>query len=317
MSFKRKLEDFLPQQGIANYHYQNYPHSSFDSLQQISSFNEGHDGSFDDSWKRRRCWEVENGNFSKPSHFSVSSTSAFQSTHNAHRTSTTSTAMNIFAVSQTSHYSNFNRGRSLGNDEGDTDQDNTPASINSQHSVFASQFMYQQQLSSCGLAMDIEDIDFELQNTAMQDDEYDTHSSKRVTWFDRIRQNRTNRTAENVLVTDRHCVIPSDDKGKNSSRSHLDSSNRESQQDPSASCKYCLRSVVSGNPTTSTITAASSSEQAGGYLSCHYCDRMCCANTCLRPCELCHGLFCGVCSTTDYMSAYERYLCLECHHQSN
>lgn len=331
MSTKRKLEDFLPQQGLAHYQNPNYPHVSVNGLPQFSphsslaaSFHEEYDCSFDDSLndslKRRCCREEENPNLSKPSHFSVSSTSAFHSTSHTHRTLTVaSSSMNMFAVSQKSLSDNFHY-RPLGNDEGVTDLDNTPASLNNQqsHFKFSSQCTYQPQSLSHGLAMDIEEVDSEFQDCAMHDDGYDSHSLNRVAWFDRIRRNRTNRTAENVLNTSRHYAFPPTEKPimSNNIPSHPDSICSSLNQTPAASCMYCLRQFQTA-PVHATSSMTTTAGQAGGYLSCHYCDRMCCAETCLRLCELCHGLFCGVCSTTNYQSAYERYLCLECHQRSN
>lgn len=84
-----------------------------------------------------------------------------------------------------------------------------------------------------------------------------------------------------------------------SQRSMLSSAPQALTQSP---CMYCLRASL---PTSSYAPIS-------GKAHCSHCDRLCCTDTCLQTCAHCHSVFCGVCSTTDYSTAFERALCLEC-----
>lgn len=236
-------------------------------------------GSMD--YKRRRpCWEGEL-TMAQRGQFSISSTSAF------HSTSLRSPISSIHSFSQTPSSNQFQ-----GFDDGDTDAELTPASLGG-NPISSSHAM-------SGTGMDFDDPAAD----AMDEDEC-PHSLSQSSWFYRLgsrRSSRTAKTAENVLFTSRHYVFPPNGPTAVPSSGQVPTA-------PTSSCMYCLRQYVTGPPSLMLPAAANTT---GGYLSCNYCDRVCCAETCLRTCESCHGSFCGVCSTTDYSSAFERFICLDC-----
>lgn len=241
-------------------------------------------GSMD--YKRRRpCWEGELS-MAQRGQFAISSTSAF------HATSLRSPNSSMHIFSQTPSSNQFQ-----GFDDGDTDAELTPASLG--NTVPSSSHVL------CGTDMDFDEVDSYPAAEAMDEDAC-PRSLSQSSWFDRLassrRTSRTAKTAENVLFTSRHYVFPPNGPTAVPSAGHVSAA-------PTSSCMYCLRQYVTGPP---SLMLPATANTTGGYLSCNYCDRVCCAETCLRTCESCHGSFCGVCSTTDYSSAFERFICLDC-----
>lgn len=322
-SQKRKLEatDAQPQIGFS------FPQHNFANLSQQK------DNSFlcsSEVKRRRQCWEGDHStNQAQPpvrNSFSISPTSAFNATNGAtiQRTPLAAAAAAALQFQYTPYNSSsssvsahqYNISSSFGQttiDEGDTDHDSTPASLMSRQQ----QLQYQQSahsLNMAGLSMDIEE-DQEAMSSQYNmdcDNSNNAHDNSQCSsWFDRIKRasTKSSKTAENVLFTSRHYVFPPASSANTAAAS--------------TSCMYCLRQYSTGPPTTYTYSYQSNpthtnsqsnpNYSSGGYLSCNYCDRMCCAETCLRSCEQCHGLFCGVCSTTDYSAAFEQYLCLDCY----
>lgn len=237
-----------------------------------------------DCKRRRPCWEGELLiNPAQRGQFSISSTSAFHAT--SLRSPNSTSSAHIF--SQTPSSSQFQTV-----DEGDTDAELTPASLSGN--------------AMSGTGMDFDEVESCPAAEAMDEDAY-PRSLSDSSWFDRLaggrRSSRTAKTAENVLFTSRHYVFPPNGPTAVSTTGQAPAA-------PASSCMYCLRQYVTGPPSLMLPTTANTT---GGYLSCNYCDRVCCAETCLRTCESCHGSFCGVCSTTDYSSAFERFICLDCY----
>eukprot|EP01082_Thalassiosira_pseudonana_P000054 g338.t1 g338 contig1:815642-817105(-) len=62
------------------------------------------------------------------------------------------------------------------------------------------------------------------------------------------------------------------------------------------------------NPPTNTTTNATNNN----IISCRYCDKPTCIQSCSRQCEQCSNRFCTFCSKVDYGEVVERIVCFEC-----